>query len=256
MLPFVGPSYTLPDRAASAQRAVNLYLQIMETLGKAQSVMQVVPGCELFANMGPADAPPPPPPPPPPAPLVFEFDFNFIESGTNDMEPVGTEYQTNPGTNSQTVVFSGTSTVLRESYTNGDFPDMGFADRGGTLGFDQYDTPPAEGITTVITVATPFRRRYLGISLDKLGEFELKLTTSLSGVASTDIHVTHFDLELVPEWSSLPFAVYDLDGDLADADRQITGIKFVRGMSTTSFSPYYYVDNVYAIFSGTIPTAP
>lgn len=51
-LPFVGPSYTLATRQASAQRAVNLYLQAMETPSKAGVIMRAVPGFELFAALG------------------------------------------------------------------------------------------------------------------------------------------------------------------------------------------------------------
>lgn len=52
MLPFVGPSYTLATRQASAQRAVNLYLQAMETPSKAGVIMRAVPGLVLFASLG------------------------------------------------------------------------------------------------------------------------------------------------------------------------------------------------------------
>lgn len=52
MLPFVGVSYTLATRQASAQRAVNLYLQSMETPSKATHVMPAWPGLVLFAALG------------------------------------------------------------------------------------------------------------------------------------------------------------------------------------------------------------
>lgn len=52
MLPFVGPSYTLATRQASAQRAVNLYLTAMETPSKAGVIMRAVPGLVLFASLG------------------------------------------------------------------------------------------------------------------------------------------------------------------------------------------------------------
>jgi hypothetical protein len=52
MLPFVGPSYTLATRQASSQRAVNLYLQAMETPSKAGVIMRAVPGLALFASLG------------------------------------------------------------------------------------------------------------------------------------------------------------------------------------------------------------
>lgn len=52
MLPFVGPSYTLATRQASAQRAVNLYLQAMETPSKSGVIMRAVPGLVLFASLG------------------------------------------------------------------------------------------------------------------------------------------------------------------------------------------------------------
>lgn len=51
-LPFVGPSYTLATRQASAQRAVNLYLQAMETPSKSQHIMRAVPGLVLFSALG------------------------------------------------------------------------------------------------------------------------------------------------------------------------------------------------------------
>jgi hypothetical protein len=202
-----------------------------------------------------APSPPPPPPPPPSgsSPYQFFFDFNFIESTSNDMMTVGTEYQTNPGTNSMPVVFSGTSTALSESYVTADFPDQGFEGKQGTLGFDHYGTPPPEGITTIITFPTGFRRRYMIFSLDKLGEFDVKLTTNQVVAGTSDVHVIHFDLTIGADWTSASHT-----GDLSpDFDpypgRQITGIKFVRGMGSTSFSPYYYIDNFSATFTDTLP---
>lgn len=53
-LPFVGVSYTLATRQASAQRAVNLYLQAMETPSKAGVIMRAVPGLVLFSTLGAA----------------------------------------------------------------------------------------------------------------------------------------------------------------------------------------------------------
>jgi hypothetical protein len=44
MLPFVGVSYTLPDRQAAAQRTVNMYLQAMETVSKAGHILTAMPG--------------------------------------------------------------------------------------------------------------------------------------------------------------------------------------------------------------------
>ncbi len=52
MIPFVGPSYVLATRQASAQRAVNLYLQAMETPSKASVIMRAVPGLVQFASLG------------------------------------------------------------------------------------------------------------------------------------------------------------------------------------------------------------
>ena len=52
MLPFVGVSYTLATRQASAQRAVNLYLQSMETPSKASHIMRAVPGLSSFCSLG------------------------------------------------------------------------------------------------------------------------------------------------------------------------------------------------------------
>lgn len=52
MLPFVGPSYTLSTRQASAQRSVNLYLQAMETPSKASHIMRRVPGLTVFCALG------------------------------------------------------------------------------------------------------------------------------------------------------------------------------------------------------------
>lgn len=51
-IPFVGPSYVLATRQASAQRAVNLYLQAMETPSKASVIMRAVPGLVQFASLG------------------------------------------------------------------------------------------------------------------------------------------------------------------------------------------------------------
>jgi hypothetical protein len=52
MLPFVGISYALSTRQASAQRSVNLYLTAMETPSKAGVIMRAVPGLVLFASLG------------------------------------------------------------------------------------------------------------------------------------------------------------------------------------------------------------
>lgn len=52
MIPFVGPSYQLATRQASAQRAVNLYLQQMETPSKAGVIMRAVPGLVAFCSLG------------------------------------------------------------------------------------------------------------------------------------------------------------------------------------------------------------
>jgi hypothetical protein len=52
MLPFVGPSYQLSTRKASVQRSVNLYLTGMETVSKAQFILQSVPGLVLFSALG------------------------------------------------------------------------------------------------------------------------------------------------------------------------------------------------------------
>ena len=52
MLPFVGPSYALSTRKASAQRAVNLFLVGMETVSKAPFILQSVPGEVLFCALG------------------------------------------------------------------------------------------------------------------------------------------------------------------------------------------------------------
>ena len=52
MLPFVGPSYQLATRQASAQRSVNLYLQSMETPSKASHIMRKVPGLTVFCSLG------------------------------------------------------------------------------------------------------------------------------------------------------------------------------------------------------------
>lgn len=54
MLPFVGPSYTLAVRQASAQRSVNLYLQTMETPSKAAYILRQVPGLTSLAPLGAA----------------------------------------------------------------------------------------------------------------------------------------------------------------------------------------------------------
>lgn len=51
-LPFVGVSYTLSTRQASAQRSVNLFLQGMETPSKSSHIMRAVPGLVLFAALG------------------------------------------------------------------------------------------------------------------------------------------------------------------------------------------------------------
>jgi hypothetical protein len=52
MIPFVGPSYNLATRKASAQRSVNLYLSGMETPSKAQFVLQSIPGLEYIGTSG------------------------------------------------------------------------------------------------------------------------------------------------------------------------------------------------------------
>jgi len=52
MLPFVGPSYELLNRKASAQRSVNLYLVGMETPSKVSFIMQAVDGLSPFASLG------------------------------------------------------------------------------------------------------------------------------------------------------------------------------------------------------------
>lgn len=44
MMNFLGPSYTLANRSASIQRAVNLYLSKVEAADKAQYILQSVPG--------------------------------------------------------------------------------------------------------------------------------------------------------------------------------------------------------------------
>jgi len=51
-LPFVGVSYSLASRQASACRAVNLYLQRMETPSKSQFIMPAWPGLVLFSALG------------------------------------------------------------------------------------------------------------------------------------------------------------------------------------------------------------
>src|SRR5574343_1330315 len=51
---FVGPSYQLASRKASAQRCVNMYLVPMETSAKAQFILQSVPGLVLLADLGEA----------------------------------------------------------------------------------------------------------------------------------------------------------------------------------------------------------
>lgn len=51
-LPFVGPSYTLDARQASAQRSVNLYLVGMETPSKAGVIMRAAPGLVMFSALG------------------------------------------------------------------------------------------------------------------------------------------------------------------------------------------------------------
>lgn len=52
MLPFVGPSYVLSTRQASAQRTVNLFLQGMETAAKAPFILRQCPGITLFSTLG------------------------------------------------------------------------------------------------------------------------------------------------------------------------------------------------------------
>lgn len=49
---FVGPSYELAARKASAQRCVNMYLTPMETQAKARFILQSVPGLVLIDGMG------------------------------------------------------------------------------------------------------------------------------------------------------------------------------------------------------------
>ena len=52
MLPFVGPSYQLATRKASAQRSVNMHLVPMETASKDQFIMDSVPGLALLVDAG------------------------------------------------------------------------------------------------------------------------------------------------------------------------------------------------------------
>ena len=49
---FVGPSYALAARKASAQRCVNMYLVPMETAAKSQFILQSVPGLVYVGNLG------------------------------------------------------------------------------------------------------------------------------------------------------------------------------------------------------------
>lgn len=51
MLPFVGPSYTLSTRKASAQRSVNLYLSGMETPSKNAFILERMPGLVPFSTI-------------------------------------------------------------------------------------------------------------------------------------------------------------------------------------------------------------
>jgi hypothetical protein len=51
-LPFVGPSYTLSDPKQAIDRAINLHLASMETVGKAPFVMDSVPGLILRWSLG------------------------------------------------------------------------------------------------------------------------------------------------------------------------------------------------------------
>jgi hypothetical protein len=53
VIPFVGGSYALDFRKADVQRAVNLYVSIIESgSGKAPAVLQSIPGLSLFASLG------------------------------------------------------------------------------------------------------------------------------------------------------------------------------------------------------------
>jgi len=54
MLPFVGPSYNLAIRKASASRTVNMVLVGMETPSKAPFILQSIPGLNVFAALGAA----------------------------------------------------------------------------------------------------------------------------------------------------------------------------------------------------------
>lgn len=51
MISIVGPAYTLANRKASIQRAVNLYLSKMEAAGKSAYILQSVPGLILRATV-------------------------------------------------------------------------------------------------------------------------------------------------------------------------------------------------------------
>lgn len=53
MIPFVGPSYGLVNRKASAQRSVNLYLVALETASKSQFILKSVPGLTVLNLLEP-----------------------------------------------------------------------------------------------------------------------------------------------------------------------------------------------------------
>lgn len=242
MLPFVGPSYTLPDRAASSQRAVNLYLQIMETLGKAQSVMQVVPGCELFANMGPADAPPPPPPPPS-APVVFNFDFEAVDVESYETADPNDQYATT-SFDGYYVTWTGNMLAQNAEYT-GLLPE----DQPGyraILGRDPAITDTSTYPSTRFDVTVPFRRTNCRIIMDHLGECRIRLYDE-SGVLGG---ILDLDLFIDPVWTTgdTGWFTWGAPGNFSYA-------LLDNGGGTTSFG-LWFVDNIQIHFSDTTYSIP
>lgn len=242
MLPFVGPSYTLPDRAASSQRAVNLYLQIMETLGKAQSVMQVVPGCELFANMGPA-APSPPAPPPPSAPVVFEFDFEAVDVESYATADPDTQYAT---TNFDGYYVTWTGNMLAQNSENtGLLPE----DQPGYRAVLGRDPSITDGTTYPVTrfdVTVPFKRAYVRIIADHLGECRIRLHDSTGTVRAT----LDLDLFIDPVWTTA-----DSGWMSWGTTNNFSYATLDNGGGTTSFG-LWFVDNVKVHFADATYTIP
>jgi hypothetical protein len=191
-----------------------------------------------------APSPPPPPQPPSGALIVFSFDFNFIEQTSNDTMPVGTYYQTNPGTNSQPVVFTGNTLVNSEAYAGVDAGQP--TGQGGFLGPDFYDfsTAPVGGYYTEIIFDTPHKYVKGNFTLTFKWEMEVRIITTHRNVlwASFDMTSPDFVTNSWQEPSTQLFPITFIP-PLA-ADEYITAVRLERGNGQTALTNRFFVDNV------------